>query len=219
VAAPAALAFENMLEGRPMQHTIAAAGPTISLALDSAGLLTMMSDNIVLARGLFCMLMAPDPTRPDWRAARMPANPGLALPAWRTPLEPVDKARFLRCAPILSRATVEQLLELVAVARDVELVEGSILCDASTADPVVYCVLQGEITIEREGAEPVVVQAGSAFGLAETLAGLPMPHRACVTKAGFALRLDQGPLLEVLTDHVDLLQGLFSGVLHLRRRE
>jgi hypothetical protein len=179
----------------------------------------MMSDNIVLARGLFCMLLAPDPSRPDWRTAQVPAAPSQPLPVSRTPLEPVDKARLLRYAPILNRATVEQLLGLVAVARDVELAEGTILFDGSTTEPVVYCVLQGEITIEREGAESVVVRAGSTIGLAETLAGLPMPHRARVTRSGYALRLDQGPLLEVLADHVDLLQGLFSGVLTLRRRE
>jgi hypothetical protein len=32
----------------------------VSLRLDAAALLTMMSDNIVLARGLFCMLLTPD---------------------------------------------------------------------------------------------------------------------------------------------------------------
>lgn len=213
--APVALAFEDMLEGRPIRHTIAATRPAVSLCLDSPDLLTMMSDNIELARGLFHMLLAPGA---DGHAAQIGEEPVQPLPVWHLPLEPIEKARLLRHAPILSRATVEQLMDLVAIARDVELVKGAVLCDETTSTPVVYYVLQGEVVIERAGANPVTVRAGGTVGLAETLAGLAMPDRVRVTQAGHALRLDQAPLFDVLADHVDLLQGLFSGVLNLGRR-
>ena len=216
LAAPVALAFEDMLEGRPSRHTITAREPSVSLRLDAAALLTMLSDNIVLARGLFCMLLAPDAGRTVSRRAAGEHAPQ-PLPVWRLPLEPVDKARLLRHAPILSRATVDQLLDLAAIARDVELVNGAVLCDDTTTAPVVYRILQGEVVIERTGDDPVTVGPGGTIGLQETLAGLPMPNRVRVTKPGRALRLDQDPLFEVLADHVDLLQGLFSGVLNLRR--
>jgi hypothetical protein len=57
------------------------------------------------------------------------------------------------------------------------------------------------------------VPPGGTVGLMETLAGLPMAGRARVTTAGQALRLDQNRLFDVLADHVDLMQGLFSGVI------
>ncbi len=216
LAAPVALAFEDLLEGRPSRHTITAVRLSVSLRLDAAALLTMMSDNIVLARGLFCMLLTPDASRPAEAASGDDASQ--PLPAWRWPLEPVDKARLLRHSPILSRATVDQLLDLAAITRDVELVEGAVLCDNTTTAPVVYRILQGEVVVERIGADPVTVGPGGTIGLQETLGGLPMPSRVRVTKPGRALRMDQDPLFEVLADHVDLLQGLFSGVLNLRRR-
>jgi hypothetical protein len=55
--------------------------------------------------------------------------------------------------------------------------------------------------------------SGCTIGLSETLAGVPLGRRATVTRAGQALRIDRDELFDVLTDHVDLLQGLFSGVL------
>jgi hypothetical protein len=69
------------------------------------------------------------------------------------------------------------------------------------------------VVLERDGAESVLVTAGGMIGMTETLAGLPLNCRARVVRSGHALRLDQEPLFDVLADHVDLLQGLFSGVL------
>jgi hypothetical protein len=43
--------------------------------------------------------------------------------------------------------------------------------------------------------------------------------RATVTKEGRALRLDRDELYSVLADHVDLMQGLFAGVIALRHAE
>jgi hypothetical protein len=40
-----------------------------------------------------------------------------------------------------------------------------------------------------------------------------------VTKDGRALRLEREELFSVLADHVDLMQGLFAGVLALRDTE
>jgi len=56
-------------------------------------------------------------------------------------------------------------------------------------------------------------------GLAETLSGSAASARAVVTRSGRALRLDRDDLFAVLTDHVDLMQGVFSEVLALPRKE
>ena len=70
--------------------------------------------------------------------------------------------------------------------------------------------------MEREGVAPLEAGAGATLGVAETLAGLPSGWHTTVTESGHALRLDRQDLFTVLTDHVELMQGLFSGVLSLR---
>jgi AAA family ATP:ADP antiporter len=215
IAAPAALGFDDMLEGRPVRRTVTAVDPVVCLCLSRPSLLTMMSDNIVLARGLFCTLMSGAETT----AADAPRGAGDAarpLPAWQAPLERIEKARLLRHAPVFSRASVEQLLDLVAIAAEVTMVEGTDLFKGVMA-PSVYYLLEGAVTIERPGHPPVVVGAGGSVGLAETLAGVPLTGTARVTAGGLALRIDQAPLFDVLADHMDLLQGLFSGVLNAWR--
>jgi hypothetical protein len=76
--------------------------------------------------------------------------------------------------------------------------------------------MSGEIALERPGAAPVIVLPGTTLGVTETLAGLDAGAGATVTKPGRALRLDREPLFGILGDDVELMQGLFSGVLRLR---
>jgi len=218
VNAPATLALEDMLEGRPSGHTVTTTRPTVSLSLNASALLTMMADNIVLARGLFCMLLTPEAGRPAVVVTGVLGRTPAASVPKLAPLEPIDKARLLRQAPILNHATVDQLMDLVAIAREVELTEGADVGGDAPGQPVIIHIVHGEVAVERPGEDDVIVRAGGTIGVRETLAGLPMPGRVRVVQAGHALRLDQAPLFAVLAEHVDLLQGLFSGVLNLNRR-
>ena len=82
-----------------------------------------------------------------------------------------------------------------------------------TDPPAVYHVLTGEVRLEADGADPIVARPGSTIGVSETLAGVSLGRRAMVTREGQAVGLDHDELFDVLADHIDLLQGLFSGLL------
>ena len=210
VEAPAALAFEEMLQGCALRHTIRAVDRAVCLSVARGEFLTMFSDNIVLAQGLFRMLLeAPGARR--WRTAQPPVPSTDPTPP-KLPLRPLEKVLLMRQNPLLTRATVSQLLDLAAIAREVPLVEGGVLIAASDP-PAMYYVLEGEIRLESGGALPLVAGPGSTIAVAETLAGVSLGWRATVTRGGHALRLDHQELFEVLADHIDLLQGLFSGLL------
>jgi hypothetical protein len=113
------------------------------------------------------------------------------------------------------------LLDLAAVTREVPLTYGSVLF-TETDQPAVYLVLAGEVRLEAaetDGAVPIVAKLGSTIGVSETLAGVPLGYRATVTAEGQALRLEHNELFDVLADHIDLLQGLFSGLLQAKHSE
>ena len=112
----------------------------------------------------------------------------------------------------LARATVNQLLELATITREVTLTAGSLLF-TETDPPAFYHVLTGEVCLENDAADQTVAGPGSTIGVLETLAGVSLGRRATVTREGQAMRLDRDELFEVLADHIDLLQGLFSGLL------
>ncbi len=189
----------------------------MTVALGGGEFLTMLSDNIVLAQGLFRMLL----DRPSARSSRIvhtpPSQAGSAEPRGLS-LQPIEKVLMLRQNPLLRRATVSQLLDLVAVTRDVALTAGSVLF-TETDQPAVYHVLTGEVGLETDRTQALVAGSGCTIGLSETLAGVPLGCRATVRRAGQALRIDRDDLFDVLGDHIDLLQGLFSGVLSANEPE
>jgi AAA family ATP:ADP antiporter len=208
--APAVLGFEETLVGGPFRDTVRAVRPSICLVIGGAAFLTTLSDDILLTQGLFRMLLeAPKARR--WRTAFVSSRVASAfLPT--LPLQPIEKVMALRLNPLLGRANVHQLLNLAAVAQELPLVPGETLFSV-TDPPAVYQVLTGEVRLDGDGVDPIVVGPGTIIGMSETLAGVPLGRSASVTREGNALRLDHADLFDVLSDHVDLLQGLLDGVL------
>src|SRR5206468_577906 len=123
VAAPAALAFEETLEGRPLRHTILAAGRIVCLTLGRNEFLTMISDNVLLAQGLFRMVLDRPLVRRSLESA--PPRPGRA--AVQLPLSPLEKVLLLRQHRLFERATVDQLLDVAAITREILLATNNVL--------------------------------------------------------------------------------------------
>ena len=114
--------------------------PLICLRIAAADFLTMLSDNVQLAQGLFRMLLAPAGESPAWLPLR-PAEIG----ARRPPV--VDAAMVLVQHPLFERASAPQLLALTAAAVDVPLAAGRTLFRAGDM-PAIYVVMSGEIALE-----------------------------------------------------------------------
>ena len=75
MVAPGPLAFEEMLEGSPLRRTVQAVDVAVTLSLTQGEFLTLLSDNIDIAHGLFKMLIeAHGGTGMEGRRARPPAR-------------------------------------------------------------------------------------------------------------------------------------------------
>ena len=84
--------------------------------------------------------------------------------------------------------------------------------------PAIYILLEGELSLEPVGGgEPAFAKPGDCIGVYETLGGAESDGwRAHVTRGGVALRVEREALFDLLADHIDLLQGVFSA---LQRRQ
>jgi CRP-like cAMP-binding protein len=215
VTAPAILGFEEVLEGRPLSHAAVAVTPVECLVVKADDFLTMLTDNIALTQGVFRLLLA-SRSRGVWVS-----TPAVDLAAGgREPLPspaaaagtPLDKALRLRRTPLLSRAGVDQLLALAAAAQEIRFTAGHRLL-TEAEPPAIFHVVTGKLRIEQDGQQVAVVGAGQSFGAAETLAGDGPRWQITADTDGEALRIDREVLFEVIAEHLELLQGLFSGAL------
>jgi CRP-like cAMP-binding protein len=208
--APAALGFEEALQGVPMRETIRTSERAVTLALSSEELRTLLADNTDLVSGLFTTL-----------AARMET---LAVPIHHTGvgrdleqlairgLTPVEKVLALQHVPLFAKLSADEMRRLAAIARTVTLTPGSALF-AESAPPALWLIVAGELALERSAGAPLLTAAvGDVVGLATTMSGAPLGRSAAVTRSGVALRIDRDELFEVLGERPEMLKQMFAGL-------
>ncbi|MBY0493592.1 MAG: MFS transporter [Cyanobacteria bacterium] len=211
INAPAALGFEQLLEGSPMPERITAADRSITLSLTADEFLALLSENVELAEGIFRMLIATHnlSTGHTLIPGTLPADMKAAAD-----LRPLDRALLLQSSPLLAHATAAQLWRLSSVARELRLAAGKEAIAKGT-EASILVVLSGTLRVE-DAAQTGIADAGDVIGMYETLAGSPMDATVTANSDSVILRIDRGGLFDVLADHTDLLQGIFSMLLRSR---
>jgi AAA family ATP:ADP antiporter len=211
IAAPAPLALEEILTGTPLGTTIRAADLAVTLSLTQLEFLTLLSDNIDIARGLFKMLIdLRDGSR--WKGVTRGHLPETVRPRADDRLPPTDRLSLLQANPLLADMTSEQLIRISAVARQVSLVPGVAVVRESD-EAAIHIVVRGALNVEGRGLPPLVAHPGDAVGIYETLADGHAAATVIASEAGSALRISGRDLFDVLGDHLDLVQSLFGAVL------
>lgn len=207
--APDVLGLEEVLQGAPTTRPARAGEPSVCLRIEAADFLAMVSDDVLLAQGLFRLLLTP-----AGGGRGGPVHlPAAARPD--APLQPFDEAMLLRGHPLLGRAAAAELLALVGAARRLSFADGEPLF--LDDDPAGMClVLEGALRLESDGAAPIAAPPGASLLVGETLAGAPAGWRVTASGSCRVLRAERDDVFAVLSDHVDLLQNLFSGALAVR---
>lgn len=210
IEAPAAIGFEELLEGSPMPAAIVAADRAITLSLTADEFLALLSENVELAEGIFRMLI---------ETRRLTAGQTLlrgTLPADMKDaahLRPVDRLLLLQSSPLLAHATAPQLWKLSAIAQERTIAAGTEAL-AKGGEAAILIVLSGTLKVE-EKSQQGTADAGDLIGMYETLAGTRLDAAVTAITETRLLRINRSALFELLADHTDLLQDVFSILLRL----
>jgi ATP/ADP translocase/HEAT repeat protein/CRP-like cAMP-binding protein len=212
VTAPGVVGFEAIIEGSPAQKTMKAVEMTIALALTSEEFLSLLSENVEIAQGIFRLMV--ERREGTWRTVlHGTIPPSLTAKMDGGDLQPLDTILLLQSSPLLSRATASQLVGLSGIARPVALVPGT--NPLAGPDASMLVVLKGEIRVNREGAPLETAGPGDLIGIYETLSGVALTAKGEVVSAGHGVRFMRSDVLDVLADDIGLLRGIFSALLHM----
>jgi HEAT repeat protein/CRP-like cAMP-binding protein len=225
IEAPAALAFESVMEGSPVPATVRAAETAICLSLTTEEFLSLLSENVEITQGIFRLLIetgggscdtlgGPRSERVEWPTVLHGRISHDLEQRIARGIQPVELGMLLQTSAILSRATTSQLMALASIAVPVELKTGA--DPLVGVEPSILVVLSGAVRVERDGQPAEVADPGDLIGLAETFGGLSVSLHGEVVRVGQALRFARSDLFDVLADHTDLVQGIFSGLLRAR---
>ena len=213
IRAPAALGFEEALDGRVMKDTIRALGPVVSVSLTKDELRTLLAQNTDLVRGLFRTI-----------AARRHADKGFIRGSATTDLErlcadaptALDKGIALRRIPLFARVDGAEMLHLSGIARIVHVDAGTTLTEES-APGSVNILLNGELVLREGESEDVLWRAtpGDILGMYEILAGFgtePGQWRLSAPSETAVLQVERDELFDLLEQRPALLQQIFAAL-------
>jgi CRP-like cAMP-binding protein len=79
-------------------------------------------------------------------------------------------------------------------------------------------VLSGSARVQQDGHTPDVAAAGDVIGVATALGGQPASMRVEGISEGAAIYFTRAEMFELLADHIDLLQAIYSGLLKAQTR-
>ena len=211
IEAPAALGFQEVLEGKPVQQTVRTLSTVVCMTLSSEECRALLSDSTELVQGLFEML-GRDPAKAGHAVVKGSGTPK-GLPAKTAALKPIEKAMVLPNVPVLSETSAEGQLALATIVDEVQLTAGSSLFNEADP-PAIYVVVSGKISLESPANEPPLEALPSdVIGIFETLAGAAFGRRAQVVQDGLALRIDRVELFDLLGQRPELLQQIFGALL------
>jgi CRP-like cAMP-binding protein len=217
VEAPGVIGFEDVLEGHPVRGSATAVTPTITLSMTTDEFLTLVSENVEIAQGIFRMLLETGGA-PAWRTV----SHGQLTPELERRVadgvQALDGLLLLQTSPLLQRATTAELVRLAGAARVVPLVAGTMLFKPGDV-AAIHAVLTGRVEVTGVDGPPDTAESGDVVGLYEALSGRYMASMGTVVEDGSALRIDRTDLFELMADNMPLLQGIFSGLLHAGARK
>jgi HEAT repeat protein/CRP-like cAMP-binding protein len=204
VDAPAVLAFDHVLDGTPVEGTVRATGTAICLSLNSDEFLSLLSENVEIAEGIFRLLVEKGGSPTVVHARTTP-------PLLAGELQAFDLVRVLQASPLLARATTGQLLTLATIGRRVALKTG---VDPLAGLPTAMIVaLSGSARVQQDGQAPEVATAGDVIGVSTALSGQMAAFRVEGLTDGAAIYFLRTEIFELLADHIDLLQAIYAGLL------
>ena len=225
---PAALGFEEALDGCLMTETFKTGEPSVSIALSVDQLRTLLSDNTDLVQGLFRTLA--DRRQADRRQLKpgfvnLKGDDAAELERLGGTLTPIQKALALQRISILSKVSGPEMLYLASIARQISLEPGAVLADESGAFGLGILLSGGVALTTADAPEPVAqARAGDSIGVYETLAGEEPGtglHKLqlVVSEPGSALRIERDELFDLLGQRPDMLQQIFAAIFDRRSSE
>lgn len=118
------------------------------------------------------------------------------------------RAEVLRKADIFSRATVEELLHLAAISREVRFAGGDQIFRRGEPADAIYILIGGRVELEgdarRDSPGPF-----EAVGLYEVLSDQRRAASARAAEETLALKIEAQDFFDLLSHNIEIVQGLF----------
>jgi AAA family ATP:ADP antiporter len=146
----------------------------------------------------------------SWALAEQRLSAERRRELWREPLPAAALAGRLRRLPLFASVSIDELFRIAGSGRQLRHEAGRILEQEGMIPDAVHILLDGRVTIARQGEAPSSATPPAALGLDEALQGLPAQATVRAIDAVVTLALPMEQLRTLLAENTDLVRGLFA---------
>ncbi|OQX12547.1 MAG: cyclic nucleotide-binding protein [Desulfobacteraceae bacterium IS3] len=120
----------------------------------------------------------------------------------------IEKVMILKSTDIFSATPEEDLIEVASIVEEVEYKKGKDIFIKGDIGTSMYIIVEGQVRVHDEGKKIADLGEKTVFG--ELAALDPEPRMATVTalEDTHLFRLDQGPLYDLMAEHIEVVRGI-----------
>lgn len=134
-------------------------------------------------------------------------------------LASIEKVVFLESVMLFSHCTADELLRIAAIAGERRFGPGETLYKVNDPPAALYCVVNGEVTVEAPDGTARQFGPCGAVGVLEILSGRLRAATARATAPALTLAIDAEDFFDLLSNNVEIVKSLFRILLHERGPE
>jgi CRP-like cAMP-binding protein len=124
----------------------------------------------------------------------------------------VEKVIFLQNVDVFAEIPSEQLSYMAAIAEELSFSAGDKVYEADQPSDALYVVLDGKVRLHRGDEEITVAQSSEPFGTWALFDDTPRVATATAAEDTRVLCIDRDDFLDLLSDHVQITQGVLKSL-------
>ena len=122
----------------------------------------------------------------------------------------VEKVIFLQNVDVFAEIPSEQLSFLAAIAEEITFAKGEDVYKSDAPSDALYVVLEGHVRLHRDGEEITSASRSEPFGTWALFDDTPRVATATAQEETKVLCIDREDFLDLLSDHVQITEGVLK---------
>ena len=124
----------------------------------------------------------------------------------------VEKVIFLRNVDVFSEVSTEQMAYLAAIVEEISYPKDTVIYKEQDPPDAIYLLLEGQIRLHRNGVDISIAGPQEAFGTWALFDEEPRVATATTLEDVHLLRVDREDFIDLLSDHVQITQGVLKAL-------
>ncbi len=124
----------------------------------------------------------------------------------------IEKVIFLQHVDVFSEISTEQMAYLAAIVKEVPFSKNADIYHEQDPPDAIYLVLEGKVRLHRNGVDIAFIGPQEAFGTWALFDDEPRVATATTLEDTHLLRVGRDDFIDLLSDHVQITQGVLRAL-------